>query len=103
MIFVYITTKDKEQARYIGKKLLEERLVACVNIIDNMESIYWWSGELTEDTETVLIAKTREPLLDKLTQKVKSLHSYACPCIVALPVLGGNTSYLQWIKDETKE
>ena len=99
---IYITAKDKDEAKAIGKGLVEERLVACVNIIDNMESIYWWEGRVQEAHEVVLIAKTKESLVPKVIDKVKSMHSYDCPCIVLLPVLGGNPEYLEWVAKETK-
>ena len=99
-IFVYITTKDIQQAKLIGKSLVKERLAACVNIIDGMQSIYWWEGEVNEDNETVLIAKTGEQLLQKVIERVKELHSYSVPCIVALPVIDGNKEYLKWINGE---
>jgi periplasmic divalent cation tolerance protein len=94
--------KDREQARVIGRILVEERLVACVNIIDGMESIYHWNNAICEDHEAILIAKTRDDLLDQVTLKVKSLHSYTCPCIVALPIKGGNEEYLNWIDEMTR-
>lgn len=100
-ILTYITTKDKQQARLIGKTLVEERLAACVNIIDGMQSIYWWEGAISEDNEAILIAKTRNSLLEKLTDRVKSLHTYTCPCIIAIPISGGNRDYLGWIKETT--
>jgi periplasmic divalent cation tolerance protein len=103
MLFVYITTKDKEQARSIGRVLVEEHLAACVNIINGMESIYFWNNSICEDKEAILIAKTREDLLSDLSQRVKSLHSYECPCIVALPIAGGNQEYLDWIKESTRK
>ena len=98
---IYITTKDHAEARAIGEKLIEERLAACVNIIDGMESVYRWEGKIESARETVLIAKTREGLVAKLTDRVKALHSYECPCIVALPVTGGNPDFLEWIVKET--
>jgi periplasmic divalent cation tolerance protein len=101
MLFVYITTKDKNQARSIGRTLVEERLAACVNIIDGMESIYHWNNSICEDRETILIAKTRDDLLEDLTTRVKSLHSYTCPCVIAMPITGGNQVYLDWIKSST--
>ncbi|HEX2959336.1 MAG TPA: divalent-cation tolerance protein CutA [Chitinispirillaceae bacterium] len=103
MLFVYITTRDKEQARSIGRVLVEEHLAACVNIINGMESIYYWKNSICEDTETILIAKTHEDRLIELTQRVKSLHSYECPCIVALPITGGNQEYLNWIAASTRK
>ena len=99
---VYITTKDKDEARRIGKELVKTRLAACVNIIDNMNSMYWWEGKIQDDQEVILIAKTRQSLVKKLIKKVKSIHSYSTPCIVSLPILDGNSDYLDWLKKETK-
>ncbi len=97
---IYITTEDKAEARNIGKVLVEERLAACVNIIDGMESMFWWEGEAQSEKETILIAKTTADRLDDLTVKVKEVHSYDCPCIVALPIQGGNPDFLSWIAEE---
>jgi len=99
---VYITAKNKEEARKIGKELLKARLAACVNIIDKMNSLYWWEGKIQDDNEAVLIAKTKESLVKELVEKVKSIHSYSCPCIISLPILGGNKAYLDWLEKETK-
>lgn len=101
--FVYMTAKDKDEARKIGRALVQEKLAACVNIIDNMESIYRWEGKVEEGKETVLIAKTRKGLVGKLTKKVKSMHSYECPCVVALPVEGGSKEFLDWVRRETRQ
>jgi periplasmic divalent cation tolerance protein len=100
--FIYITAKDKTDAKKIGRILVEERLSACVNIIENMDSIYWWDGKVQEDNEVVLIAKTKESLVRELIERVKSLHSYSCPCVVALPITDGNKDFLNWIDKETK-
>ena len=97
---VYITTGNKEEAKVIGKELVKARLAACVNIIDHMNSIYLWEGKLQEDEETVLIAKTTSAMVSKLVARVKELHSYECPCVVALPVSGGNPDFLEWIGNE---
>ena len=99
---VYITTKDKEEARRIGKELVKARLAACVNIIDKMNSFYWWEGKIQDEFEAILIAKTKESLVSELIEKVKSLHSYSCPCIISLPILDGNKEYLEWLEKETK-
>jgi periplasmic divalent cation tolerance protein len=101
IIAVYITVKDVAQARFIGRTLVEERLVACVNIAGNIQSIYRWEGAVCEDTEALLIAKTRPSLLDLLVVRVKELHSYSCPCIVAYPSVGGNADYDAWVAAET--
>ena len=96
---VYITTKDKEEARSIGKQLVKEKLAACVNIVDGMESIYRWEGEIVDDKETILIAKTPYHNVRDLTERVKELHSYECPCIISLQLSEqeGNEEYQQWL------
>ena len=99
--FVYITTAGMDEAETIGRALISERLAACVNLIDKMKSMYWWENEIQEDSEVILIAKTRESLVEPLIERVKSLHSYDCPCIVAFPVSQGNQAFLEWIMAET--
>lgn len=99
---VYITAKNKEEAKRIGKAVVEGRLAACANIIDNMNSIYWWKDKIEYDNEAILIVKTKEALVAELIEKVKALHGYECPCIVSLPILAGNQPYLEWIEKETK-
>jgi periplasmic divalent cation tolerance protein len=95
--FVYMTAGSKDEARKIGKELVTAKLAACVNILDNMNSFYRWEGEVQDDTEVVMIAKTTEARMPQLIEKVKSLHSYDCPCIVSIPVAGGNPAFLDWI------
>ncbi|MTJ08619.1 MULTISPECIES: divalent-cation tolerance protein CutA [unclassified Anabaena] len=101
-IFVYVTCKDRAEALNVGKVLVEARLAACANIIDGMESIYWWNGELQVEKEAILIMKSRRDLFEELTEKVKSKHSYQVPCVVALPIEQGNQDYLNWLMTETK-
>jgi len=100
---IYMTASSKTEAQKIGKALVESRLAACVNILDNMQSIYRWEGKIQEDSEVVLIAKTTDTLVSRLIDKVKSLHSYDCPCIVSLPVLDGYPPFLNWIHEEVKK
>jgi periplasmic divalent cation tolerance protein len=102
IIFAYIITKNKSQAKKIGKILLQERLAACINIFDKMNSMYWWKGKIEEVNETVLIAKTTKKLFPKLAKKVKSLHSYSCPCILQIPVTDGNSEYLKWLTENLR-
>jgi periplasmic divalent cation tolerance protein len=90
------------EAEKIGSMLVEKRLAACVNIFEKMTSIYRWEGKIHKEEETVIIAKTRTGLIDELTAKVREIHSYVVPCIVSLPVTGGNPDFLSWIEDETK-
>ncbi|MBA2482047.1 MAG: divalent-cation tolerance protein CutA [Planctomycetes bacterium] len=100
---VYITCASPVEAEAIGRALVAERLAACVNIVPGMRSIYRWKGAIEEAHETILIAKTPSALVAALTERVKGLHSYTVPCIVALPMEAGNVEYLQWIADETAE
>ncbi len=100
--FVYITASSAEEAGKIGKALVEARLAACANVIGAIQSYYWWDGAVQQDTEAALILKTRADLVEALTAKVKELHSYDCPCVVALPIDAGNPEFLAWIDAETK-
>lgn len=100
-VFVYVTAKDRAQALAIGRSLVEERLVACVNVLDSVRSLYWWEGKVQEEEEALFVAKTRSELMEKVVARVKELHSYQVPCVVALPVAAGNPDFLDWITAET--
>jgi len=100
---VYITASGPEEARRIGRALVAARLAACANVCGELNSIYWWEGEIQESAEAALIVKTRGVLVPALTEKVRELHSYNCPCIVALPITGGNPDFLDWIEAETRQ
>lgn len=100
--FVYITAKDVSEARRLGRSLLKDRLAACVNILGQMESLYWWKGAVRNEKEVALIAKTTARSLDALIRKVRSVHSYEVPCVVALPIAKGNPAFLEWIEQETQ-
>ena len=100
-VFVYVTTATIEQAQAIGRRLVEDRLAACANVLPGMESIYRRQGAIETAQEAVLILKTRAALVDQLAARVRQLHTYDCPCVVALPILAGNPAYLRWIDEET--
>jgi periplasmic divalent cation tolerance protein len=100
---IYITTDGTAEARMIGHALVEARLAACANILDPMTSVYWWDGKVQEGQETVLIAKTTATHVDALTERVRDLHSYDCPCIVSVPIDAGNPAFLEWVAAETAE
>jgi len=102
LCIVYITTGSFDEAAKIGKMLVEESLSACVNIIGGMHAIYRWQGKIQTDEECVLIAKTRTHLIEPVTVRVKECHSYECPCVVAIPVVGGNPDFLDWIDEQVK-
>jgi periplasmic divalent cation tolerance protein len=95
--FVYMTTANAEEAQAIGRELVTARLAACVNILPQMNSIYRWEGNLQQDTEAVMIAKTTAERVPELIARVKSLHGYDCPCIVSLVVDEGYPPFLEWV------
>ena len=99
---VYITTKDREQALAIGRSLVTERLAACVNVLAGMTSVYEWKDQLCEESEAVLLAKTRRELVESVIDRVKQLHSYECPCVVSWDIAQGNPAFLSWIEQQTK-
>ena len=101
--FVYMTAGSKDEAQAIGRALVENRLAACVNILDNMQSIYRWENKIKQDAEVVLMAKTTDTLIPALIDQVKSMHSYDCPCIVSLPILSGYPPFLNWVHAEVKK
>lgn len=101
-LVIFITAKDKIEARKIAQGLIQDRLVACVNIVEKVESLFWWQAKVERAREALLIVKTKKKLLNKLIRLVKSLHSYKVAEIIALPIIGGNSDYLNWIDDVTK-
>ena len=98
--FVYMTAGSLEEAQRIGEALVREKLAACVNIIDGMQSLYVWEDALQKDREVVMIAKTTRDRVAELITMVKALHSYDCPCIVTFAIDGGNPDFLRWIGAE---
>ncbi|KAL5209375.1 hypothetical protein ABZP36_004998 [Zizania latifolia] len=102
-IVVYVTVPNREAGKKLSQSIISEKLAACVNIVPGIESVYWWEGKVQTDAEELLIIKTREALLDALTEHVKANHEYDVPEVIALPITGGNTQYLEWIKNSTKQ
>jgi periplasmic divalent cation tolerance protein len=102
IVFAYITTKNKSEAKKIGKILLQEKLAACVNIFNNTSSMYCWKGNVKEVNESVLIAKTSQKLFSKLTKQVKAIHSYSMPCILQIPITDGDKEYVDWLLSNLK-
>ena len=96
---VYITTSSVEEAEMLSKKLVEQRLAACANVVRDIKSFYWWDGNVQNDHECLVLAKTTVEYFDKINELILQLHSYDNPCIVALPIVAGNGEYLNWIKD----
>ena len=99
---VHITAPDRERAAAMARTLVEERLAACVNIVDGVRSIYAWQGKIADEAEVLCLVKTRAELLPALEARVRALHPYDVPCVIALPVVDGNPDYLMWIRAETR-
>jgi periplasmic divalent cation tolerance protein len=102
-IVVLITTTDIDEAKRIADLVIRHKLAACVNIIDTVESLFWWKGEVTHEKESLLIIKTMKYCLDDLITEVKKIHKYTVPEIIALPIVLGEINYLNWIKDSVKK
>ncbi len=99
---VYITTSGEEESKKIGKMVVEERLAGCVNIIPTIESFYWWKGEIEEDNESILIAKTKVSNVENIIKRVKEIHSYENPAILAIPIINGSKEYLDYLDAEIR-
>ncbi|XP_028802124.1 protein CutA, chloroplastic-like [Neltuma alba] len=102
-IVVYVTVPNKEAGRKLAESIVKERLAACVNRVPGIESVYEWNGEVQTDSEELLIIKTRQSLLEALTEHVKANHEYEVPEVISLPITGGNLKYLEWIKGSTRD
>ena len=100
-IVVLITASSEDEAAKISRSLVEARLAGCVNIIKGVRSIYLWQGKIEDEQEVVMVAKTQRNLFSALSKKVKELHSYAVPEILALPIVEGSAEYLDWLKEVT--
>ena len=98
-IVIFITASNKEEAGKIGNKLVENKLAACVNIIDNVCSVFWWEAKLDSANEVFMLVKSKKSHLSRIIKLVKSLHSYQVPEIIALPIIGGDKKYLKWIDE----
>ena len=100
-VIVLITASSKEEAVTIGRALVDEHLGACVNIIPEVFSLFFWEGKTQDARETLLIVKSRLSLMDKIIARVKSLHSYSVPEVIALPIIAGSQEYLDWVEAST--
>lgn len=101
-IVVLVTTPDGVEARKIGKRVVDAKLAACVNIIPGVRSIYRWKDKICDDQEVLLVIKTTKRLFRELEDMVKRLHSYDTPEIIAMPILAGSDDYLRWIRASTR-
>ena len=100
-VVVFITASNEDEGANIAKTLVGERLAGCVNIVKDIRSIYRWEGKTEDEKEVLMIAKTQRSLFTKLSQRVRELHSYTVPEIIAMPVVEGSEDYLSWLKNVT--
>ena len=101
-IVIFITAGSTQEAHKIAEVLLVHRVAACVNIVPEVHSHFWWKGHLDSGKESLLVVKTKASLLDAVVKLVKEVHSYDVPEIIALPITGGNQDYMKWIGKEVR-
>jgi len=101
-IIVLITASSADEAARIGTALVDEHLAACVNVVPQIPSLFFWEGKTRDEQEALLICKSRLQILDGLISRVKALHSYTIPEILALPIVGGSSDYIAWMVEATK-
>lgn len=100
-LFVYMTCPDRAEAQKIASTLVEQRLVACANIMAAHEAVYQWKGKVESATEVAVVMKTRSDLFEDVKEAILKIHSYETPCIVALPIEKGHAPFLKWVEEET--
>lgn len=102
-VVVLVTVGSRREGETIARQLVEEKVAACVNLLGPLRSTYWWQGAVEEAEEYLLVIKSRAGLLPALAERVRELHSYEVPEVLAVPVLGGSEPYLAWLRDCTVE
>jgi periplasmic divalent cation tolerance protein len=98
-IVVFMTAASREEAELLAQSLVSKRLAACVQILPEMHSVYWWQGQIENAREIPVLAKTVQANFAELEREVRSLHSYETPEIIALPITEGSSGYLEWLKE----
>jgi periplasmic divalent cation tolerance protein len=101
-VVIFVTTSSSAEAEKIGRALVEEKLVACANIVPLVRSIYRWQGKICDESEALMVLKTRSGQIQKIIKRVRSLHSYKVPEIIVLPISAGSKDYLRWIYEVTR-
>lgn len=99
---IILITSPKKKAKDIIEYLLKQKLIACGNIIEKINSLYWWEGKICKDEESLLILKTKKVLFNKVVKEVKKVHPYKVPEIISLNLSNGNKEYLNWINEVTQ-
>lgn len=101
-IVIFVTVANKKEAGNIANSLIEKKLAACVNIVDKIESVFWWEGKVSRAREVLLVIKSRKTNLNKIIKQVRAIHSYSLPEIIAIPIAAGYRPYLEWINDSLR-
>jgi periplasmic divalent cation tolerance protein len=101
-VVILVTAPDGQVAAEIARRLLEERLVACANIVPGLRSLYRWEGEVQDDSEVLMLLKGREQDVEVIAERVQELHPYSVPEVVATEIVAGLDAYLDWIRAETE-
>ena len=101
-VVILITCANKKEAKKIARHLVNKRLVACVNLLSGVESVFWWQKKIDSATEVLLIAKSKRSLIARIISQVQSLHSYQVPEVIALPIVAGNQDYIKWINESIR-
>ncbi|MBL6457784.1 divalent-cation tolerance protein CutA [Belnapia sp. T6] len=102
VLWVYVTAADAAEARRLGRALVEERLAACANLLPGHTAIYRWEGELREETEAALVLKTTGSHFEALRARIRAMHSYSLPSILALPAAAGDAEFMDWVRAEVR-
>ncbi|RUM28394.1 MAG: divalent-cation tolerance protein CutA [Aquifex sp.] len=100
--YVVLITVPVDKGEELANFIVENKLGACVNVIPEVKSVYWWKGNIEKDKEALLVVKTSSEKFKELLEKVKGVHPYTVPEIIALPIVAGNPDYLNWIEDSLK-
>ncbi|MCW4034821.1 MAG: divalent-cation tolerance protein CutA [Candidatus Bathyarchaeota archaeon] len=98
-VIVLMTASNKQEAVSIVRTLLEEKLIACANVFDSVTSLFWWQNKIDQENEALVLMKSKQSLFEKLSKRVKELHSYDVPEVLAIPVVDGSSDYLDWLKE----
>jgi len=101
-IIVFITVANKKEGQKIAGGLIKKRLAACVNLVDKIDSLFWWQGKVDRAKEVLLVVKSKQAAFKKIISTVKKLHSYEVPEIVAIPIICGEKKYLEWLNDAVR-
>ncbi len=102
-IIVLMTTATKKEAENIARNLLNQRLIACANIVGPVSSLFWWKEKINRENEFLVLMKTRSDLFEKLATTIKQMHSYEIPEIIAVPITKGEQTYLEWLSGSLRK